>query len=64
MAGIYEKNIPDWYHHYYQLIKQYDDKQANIIEQWQLIFIELPKKIFHSISAGDKAELIMVTIIT
>ena len=42
VAEIYEKTTPQWYHHY-QLIKQYDDKRADIIEHLQLIFIELPK---------------------
>ena len=41
VAEIYEKTIPEWYHHY-QLIKKGSD-EGEIIDHLQLIFIELPK---------------------
>lgn len=41
VAEIYEKTIPEWYHHY-QLIKKGTD-EGEIIDHLQLIFIELPK---------------------
>jgi predicted transposase/invertase (TIGR01784 family) len=41
IAEIYEKTIPEWYHHY-QLIKKGSD-EGEIIDHLQLIFIELPK---------------------
>ena len=42
VAVIYEKDTPDWYHHY-QLVKKGDMDHADVIEHLQLIFIELPK---------------------
>jgi len=46
IATIFEKNNPDWYHHY-QLIKK-DKPDTDVIDQLQLIFIELPKFPVHS----------------
>lgn len=42
VAEIYEKSTPEWYHHY-QLIKQGDVDNHDVIDHLQLIFIELPK---------------------
>lgn len=44
VAEIYEKETPDWYHHY-QLVKK---GNSDVIEHLQLIFIELPKFPIHS----------------
>ena len=41
VAEIYEKTIPQWYHHY-QLVKK-GEADSDVIEHLQLIFIELPK---------------------
>jgi predicted transposase/invertase (TIGR01784 family) len=46
VAEIYEKTIPEWYHHY-QLVKK-GDADSDVIEHLQLIFIELPKFPVHS----------------
>ncbi len=46
VANIYEKTIPEWYHHY-QLVRR-GVAPADIIEHLQLIFIELPKFPVHS----------------
>jgi predicted transposase/invertase (TIGR01784 family) len=50
VAEIYEKTIPEWYHHY-QLIKKGSD-DGEIINHLQLIFIELPK--FPAQSSNEK----------
>ena len=41
VADIYEKESPNWYHHY-QLVKQ-GNQARDVIEHLQLVFIELPK---------------------
>jgi predicted transposase/invertase (TIGR01784 family) len=41
VADIYEKDHPEWYHHY-QLVKK-GNLKSDVIEHLQLIFIELPK---------------------
>ena len=41
VADIYEKESPNWYHHY-QLVKQ-GAQARDVIEHLQLVFIELPK---------------------
>lgn len=46
VAEIYEKTMPQWYHHY-QLVKN-NTSDGDIIEHLQLIFIELPKFPVHS----------------
>jgi len=46
VAEIYEKTIPEWYHHY-QLVKK-GTADGDIIDHLQLIFIELPKFPVHS----------------
>ena len=46
VADIYEKENPQWYHHY-QLVKS-ANQSNDIIEHLQLIFIELPKFPIHS----------------
>ena len=46
VAEIYEKTIPDWYHHY-QLVKK-GNLDSDVIEHLQLVFIELPKFPIHS----------------
>ena len=46
VAEIYEKTIPEWYHHY-QLVKK-GAADGDIIDHLQLIFIELPKFSVHS----------------
>ncbi len=46
VADIYDKNTPDWYHHY-QLVKK-GSAEGDIIDHLQLIFLELPKFPVHS----------------
>lgn len=41
VADIYEKESPNWYHHY-QLVRQ-GNQARDVIEHLQLVFIELPK---------------------
>lgn len=41
VSAIYEKETPQWYHHY-RLVKL-DDPTHDVIEHLQLVFIELPK---------------------
>ena len=48
VAEIYERNSPDWYHHY-QLVKKSSAESSDVIEHLQLIFIELPKFPVHSV---------------
>ena len=52
VAEIYEKTIPEWYHHY-QLIKKGSD-EGEVIEHLQLIFIELPK---FPVQSSDEKQL-------
>jgi predicted transposase/invertase (TIGR01784 family) len=52
VAEIYEKTIPEWYHHY-QLIKKGSD-EGDIIDHLQLIFIELPK---FPVQSSDEKQL-------
>lgn len=52
VAEIYEKAIPEWYHHY-QLIKKGSD-EGEIIDHLQLIFIELPK---FPVQSSDEKQL-------
>ncbi len=52
IAEIYEKTIPEWYHHY-QLIKKGSD-EGEIIDHLQLIFIELPK---FPVQSSDEKQL-------
>ena len=54
VAEIYDKENPEWYHHY-QLVKHGDaesetdnDRNSDVIEHLQLVFIELPKFPVHS----------------
>ncbi len=41
IADTYDRNSPDWYHHY-RLVK-INDSSGDVIEHLQLVFIELPK---------------------
>ena len=50
VADIYDKENPNWYHHY-QLVKS-GNAAIDVIEHLQLVFIELPK--FPVDSPGDK----------
>jgi predicted transposase/invertase (TIGR01784 family) len=52
IAEIYEKTIPEWYHHY-QLIKKGSD-DGETIDHLQLIFIELPK---FPVQSSDEKQL-------
>jgi len=52
IAEIYEKTIPEWYHHY-QLVKKGSD-EGEIIDHLQLIFIELPK---FPVQSSDEKQL-------
>ena len=52
IAEIYEKTIPEWYHHY-QLIKKGSD-DGETIDHLQLIFIELPK---FPVESSDEKQL-------
>ncbi len=52
IAENYEKESPDWYHHY-QLVKK-GKADSDVIEHLQLIFIELPK---FPISSPDEKRL-------
>ena len=52
IAEIYEKTIPEWYHHY-QLVKK-GNSDGEVIDHLQLIFIELPK---FPVQSSDEKQL-------